>query len=99
MIEFFVDAMIITTFTLIGFMISVVIFRVEREVIGDKRGWIALILFCALMVLRSLGLLIEGDWYRLAEPVFGIAAAIIFPWALWKFYTDTRVGPGAEGNK
>lgn len=96
MIEVFVDVMVITTFTLIGFMISVVILRVDREVIGDKRSWFAFILFCVLMVLKSLGFLIDTEWYRSIEPVFGIGAAIILPWSLWKFYSDTRIGPGGE---
>ncbi len=99
MIEFFVDVMVITTFALIGFMIAVVIFRVDREVIGDKRSWFAFIVFCILMILRSLDFIIDDAWYLSIEPVFGIGAAIIFPCALWKFYRDTRVGPGAEGNK
>ncbi len=96
MTQLFIDVMMITTFALTGFMVTLVISRVDREVIGDKRSWVALIVFCTLMILRSLDIFIEDGWYPLIRPIFGMAAACIFPWALWKFYTHTRIGPGTE---
>ncbi|HEY5648766.1 MAG TPA: hypothetical protein VIU33_04650 [Nitrospiria bacterium] len=90
------DVMIITTFSLTAFMVLLVVFRVDRDVIGNRGVWIALIAVCLLMVLRTLGYLISG-WVHALQPLLGLLVAFIFPWALWKFYRKT--GAGLEEKK